>query len=180
MITEKATIKCECVYNEDRTHRLSWRRIWDKEKPMACVIMINPNMSDNIVTDRTTRLVENNICRLESYGGVCIVNLFSLLTPKLQMRWARDIDINDPENDKHIKKAAEEASIVILAWGKSAENNARILARANQIIELLAPYKEKFRVISDGKRNGLHPLAPACSMHWKLTNFEPDAKDETE
>ena len=86
MITEKTTIKCECVYNDTRTHRLSWRRVWDKEKPMACVIMINPNMSDSIVTDRTTRLVENNICRLESYGGVCIVNLFSLLTPKLQAR----------------------------------------------------------------------------------------------
>lgn len=122
MITEKDTIKCEAVFNDDKSHRLLWKRVWNKDKPMACVIMLNPCLSDNIVTDTTTSLVVNNVARLEEYGGVSIVNLFSLLTPKLQMRWARDIDINDLENDKYIKKAAEEASILILAWGKGAEN----------------------------------------------------------
>ena len=116
MITEKDTIKCEAVFNDDKTHRLLWKRVWNKEKPMACIIMLNPCLSDNIVTDTTTSLVVNNVARLEEFGGVSIVNLFSLLTPKLQMRWARDIDINDLDNDNYIKKAADEASVVILAW----------------------------------------------------------------
>ena len=180
MITEKETIKCEAIFTDDHQHRLYWKRVWNKDKPMACVIMLNPCMSDNIVTDTTTSLVVNNVARLEEYGGVSIVNLFSLLTPKLQMRWARDIDINDPENDKYIKKAAEEASIVILAWGKGAENNARIVDRANQVIDLLAAHKEKFRIISDGKRKSIHPLTPTCRMGWRLENFEPTTKDETE
>ena len=180
MITEKETIKCEAIFTDDHQHRLYWKRVWNKDKPMACVIMLNPCMSDNIVTDTTTSLVVNNVARLEEYGGVSIVNLFSLLTPKLQMRWARDIDINDPENDKYIKKASEEASTVILAWGKGAENNVRIVDRANQVIDLLAPHKEKFRVISDGKRKGLHPLTPTVRAQWTLESFEPDAKEETE
>ena len=178
MINEKETIKCEAVFNDDKSHRLLWKRVWNKDKPMACVIMLNPCMSDNIVTDTTTSLVVNNVARLEDYGGVSIVNLFSLLTPKLQMRWARDIDINDLENDKYIKKAAEEASIVILAWGKGAENNARIIDRANQVLDLLAPHKEKFRVISDGKRKGLHPLTPTVRAQWVLESYEHDTKDE--
>ena len=178
MITEKDTIKCEAVFNEDKTHRLLWKRVWNKEKPMACIIMINPCLSDNIVTDTTTSLVVNNVARLEEYGGVSIVNLFSLLTPKLQMRWARDIDINDLDNDNYIKKAADEASVVILAWGKGAELNVRITNRANQVLDLLAPHKEKFKVISDGERQGLHPLTPTIRAKWILESFEPTPKDE--
>lgn len=178
MIAEKDTIKCEAVFNDDKTHRLLWKRVWNKEKPMACVIMLNPCLSDNIVTDTTTSLVVNNVARLEEFGGVSIVNLFSLLTPKLQMRWARDIDINDLENDNYIKKAADEASVVILAWGKGAELNVRITNRANQVLDLLASHKEKFRVISDGERKGLHPLTPTIRAEWILESFEPTPKDE--
>ena len=180
MITEKETIKCEAIFTDDHQHRLYWKRVWNKDKPMACVITLHPSMSDNMVTDTTTSLCVNNVARLEDYGGIIIVNLFSLLTPKLQMRWARDIDINDPENDKYIKKAAEEASIVILAWGKGAENNVRIVNRANQVIDMLAAHKEKCRIISDGKRKSIHPLTPTCRMGWRLENFEPNTKDETE
>lgn len=178
MITEKDTIKCEAVFNDDKTHRFLWKRVWNKDKPLACVIMLNPCLSDNIVTDTTTSLVVNNIAKLEDFGGVSIVNLFSLLTPKLQMRWARDIDINDYGNDTYIKKAADEASTVILAWGKGAELNVRITNRAKQVIELLSGQEEKLKVISDGERSGIHPLTPSCRSRWVLESFKPTV-DET-
>ena len=177
MITEKDTIKCEAVFNDEKTHRFLWKRVWNKDKPLACVIMLNPCLSDNIVTDTTTSLVVNNISKLGEFGGVSIVNLFSLLTPKLQMRWARDIDINDYGNDTYIKKAADEASIVILAWGKGAELNVRITNRANQVIDLLSEHKEKLKVISDGKRKGIHPLTPSCRTQWILEDADLTQKD---
>ena len=177
MITEKDTIKCEAVFNDEKTHRFLWKRVWNKDKPLACVIMLNPCLSDNIVTDTTTSLVVNNIAKLGEFGGVSIVNLFSLLTPKLQMRWARDVDINDYGNDTYIKKAADEASIVILAWGKGAELNVRITNRANQVIELLLEHKEKLKVISDGKRQGIHPLTPSCRTQWILEDADLTQKD---
>lgn len=179
MITEKDTIKCEAVFNDLKTHRFLWKRVWNKDKPLACVIMLNPCLSDNIVTDTTTSLVVNNVAKLGEFGGVSIVNLFSLLTPKLQMRWARDIDINDYGNDTYIKKAADEASIVILAWGKGAELNVRITNRANQVIELLLEHKEKLKVISDGKRKGIHPLTPSCRTQWILEDADLTQKDES-
>lgn len=179
MITEKDTIKCEAVFNDDKTHRFLWKRVWNKDKPIACVIMLNPCLSDNIVTDTTTSLVVNNVAMLGEFGGVSIVNLFSLLTPKLQMRCARDIDINDYGNDTYIKKAADEASIIVLAWGKGAELNARITNRANQVIELLSEHKEKLKVISDGTRKGIHPLTPSCRTQWILEDADLTQKDET-
>ena len=166
MITEKETIKCEAIFNEDRTHRLFWKQVWNKDKPLACVVMINPCQANTVVTDTTTFLVVNNIYRLGDYGGVSIVNLFSLLTPKL--RFGTPAIVNDEENDSYIKKAAEEASVVILAWGKSSDTNLRIAERAGQVVELLATQKEKLRIISDGKRVALHPLTPSVRAKWCL------------
>ena len=172
MITEKDTIKCEAIFNEDRTHRYLWKRVWDKDKPTATVIMLNPCLADNIITDTTTSLVVNNIARLEEYGGVLIVNLFSLLTGKLNFRWNSDEDLNSEDNDAYIKKAAEESKTVILAWGKSADTNQRIEERVNQVLALLTPYTDKLKVITDGERDGLHPLTPALRRLWQLMPYD--------
>ena len=42
MITEKDTIKCEAVFNDNRTHRYLCKRVWNKDKPCIAVIMLNP------------------------------------------------------------------------------------------------------------------------------------------
>ena len=39
MITERDTIKCEAVFNEDRTHRYLWKRVWNRDNPLATVIV---------------------------------------------------------------------------------------------------------------------------------------------
>ena len=168
MITEKETIKCEAIFNEDRTHRLLWKQVWDKEKPLVCVVMLNACMANTVITDTTTYLVVNNVYRLGDYGGVAIVNLFSLLTPKL--RFDTSAILNDEENDSYIKKAAEEASVVILAWGKAADTNLRIAERAKQVVALLGDQKEKLCIISDGKRMGQHPLTPSVRAEWILND----------
>lgn len=67
MKIEKETIRCEAVFNEEHTHRYLWKRIWNKDKALAAVIMLNPCMADTIVTDTTTFLVVNN---LASIGAV--------------------------------------------------------------------------------------------------------------
>ena len=95
------------------------------------------------------------------------------------MRWARDIDINDLENDNYIKKAAEEAEVIILAWGRGAELNVRISNRAKMVIEALSKYQDKFKVISDGKRNMIHPLTPTVRSSWILEDYIPSPTEET-
>lgn len=168
MITEKDTIKCESIFNDEHTHRYLWKRVWDKDKPMVAVVMLNPCHADNIITDTTTSLVVNNVARLEGYGGVEIVNLFSMLTTKLNFRNNSNDDLNDPDNDTYIKKAAEECKAVILAWGKSVDSNMSISERAVEVVNLLMPYKDKLYIISDGERKGVHPLTPSVRGEWLL------------
>lgn len=172
MLTEKDTIKCEAIFNDDRTHRFSWKRVWNKDKPLCAVIMLNPSLSDNIMTDTTTTLVVNNVARLESFGGVVIVNLYSILTNKLNFRWNSDDDLNAKENDHYIMKAAEECEAVIIAWGKAGEHHPRIMERVSSVLDILSPYREKFLFISDGERNGLHPLTPTIRSEWILKTYD--------
>lgn len=180
MITEKDTIKCEAIFNDNKTHRFLWRQVWDSKKPLACVIMINPCLADTKILDTTTFLTLNNVCRLGDYGGVAIVNLFSILTPKLHFN--STAKLNDEANDGYIKKAAEEASVVILAWGKSVDTNIRLYNRSREVIDLLSDQKEKFRIISDGERISMHPLTPSVRARWVLVDatewLEASKKDD--
>lgn len=172
MITDKDVIKCESVFSDDRSHRFLWKRTWDKEKPSVAVVALNPAHADNILIDTTTALIVNNVARLEHYGGVQIVNLFSQLTPKLNFRWNSPDELNDPQNDSYIMKAADECQLVILAWGKGADANANIEKRAVEVINKLQKYKDKLCVICDENgRNGLHPLTPSLRNGWILKPF---------
>jgi len=177
MLNEKDTIRCESVFNDDRTHRFLWKRVWDKDKPIACVIMLNPCIADNIINDLTTNLVVNNIARLEKYGGVIIVNLFSMLTSKLNFRWNSDQDLNLPENDECIKKSANESDVIVLAWGKSADSNQRIAARAEHVVAMLAEHRDKMMIITDGDKRMIHPLTPSCRSYWDLLPFDSMAEE---
>lgn len=170
MIEEKDTIKCSVVFNDERTHRLYWKRVWNKEKPLAAVLALNPATSDTIIADTTTTLICNNVAKMQEYGGVIIVNLYSLLTSKLDFRWNSDKDLNDAENDNYIVKAAEESAIVILAWGRAEKNN-RISERAKAVTSLLKKHKDKLFVISDGSKDRIHPLTPTVRSRWLLKTF---------
>ena len=172
MIIEKDTIKCEAIFNDEHTHRYLWRRVWDKDKPTIAIIMLNPCHADNIVTDTTTSLVVNNVAKLQEYGGVEILNLYSKLTTKIKFKEETDEELNDKENDSYILKTVAASSKTILAWGKASSSNVRIEERANAVIEMLKEHHDKMYMISDGERIGLHPLTPSIRSQWILEKCE--------
>jgi hypothetical protein len=139
--------------------------------------MLNPASSTGIKTDLTSQLVLNNISNLEIYGGVIIVNLYSKITTKLNFKCNFPDELNLAENDSYIQNSAEEADVVILAWGKGIDSNKQIAARAKEVLELLSAYKDKMKVISDGEKKSLHPLVPSCRQGWLLVDFN-DNTDE--
>ena len=106
MKTETTTVKSKALFSDDRTHRLLLRKEWDKTKPTAMVILINPNSADTLNYDLTTMLVINNLNQL-GYGAVNIVNLYSIITLKLTLLRNSDEDLLDEENDTVIEQFAE-------------------------------------------------------------------------
>ena len=133
--------------------------------------MLNPCVADTLTMDTTTFLVVNNIAKLEEYGGVIIVNLFSMMTNKISFRWNSDEDLNGPDNDNYIRKAAADSGVVVLAWGRTQDTNQRVADRATAVLRLLQDSKEKLRILSDGQRDGIHPLTPSVRSEWVLKPF---------
>lgn len=176
MITEKETIKCESIFSEDKQHRYLLKRVWNKSKPLATVIMLNPCDADSLITDTTTFLVVNNVARMEKFGGVAILNLYSKLCQKLDLKWNSDEDLNNKENDEYILNTAKEAEAIILAWGRAQDTNKRVEERALNVINLLLQFREKIFLLSDGQRIGMHPLTPSLRNQWILEPFDEAIK----
>ena len=108
MITEKTNIRMDSIFSDDKKHRFLLRRSWAKEGKIATVIAINPNSADYLITDVTTMSVYNGLARLGEYAAVNIVNLYSLVTPKMSFRKSDD-ELNVLDNDKMILRLQQKA-----------------------------------------------------------------------
>jgi hypothetical protein len=176
MLTEKAILKTEAAFSEDRRHRYILRKEWGNKRPKATIIMTNPSTADLLNMDYTTLYIMNNIVKLD-FGTVDIVNLTSKMTTKLDVK--NDLEA-DEENFNIICKSAERSDKVILAWGKLGENNKKVRDVQNALLERLKPFKEKLCVIAcESGESGFHPLAPQIRFSWILTKYEPPKAPES-
>ena len=172
MLTDKATVKTEAIFSEDRKHRYLLRKEWEPKKPKATIIMTNPSTADMLTMDYTTLYIMNNVVKLD-FGSIDIVNLVSKMTLKLDV--PKDLDPKlDADNVDFIIKSAEKADKVIIAWGKMGENNAKVRDAQDCLLEHLKPFKDKLCVIgNDSGGSGYHPLAPQIRFSWVLKKYEP-------
>jgi len=108
------------VMSDDRAHRYWLARIWDRTRPILVVCMFNPSTADANRDDPTI----SRLCKWATrwgYGGILVVNLYSLRTSdptELQgcerqafgdaqpEAWAAALDI-----------AARQETPVLVAWG---------------------------------------------------------------
>jgi hypothetical protein len=177
MLTDKATVKTEAIFSDDRKHRYILRKEWDAKKPRATIIMTNPSTANMLTMDYTTLYIMNNIVTLD-FGSVDIVNLVSKMTTKLNVKEDMDLKPNT-ENIDFILKSAEKSDKVIIAWGKLGENNKKVRDVQDSLLERLKPFKEKLCVIASGNGDsGFHPLAPQIRFSWTLKKYEPPKAPE--
>ena len=171
MLTETSTIKSKAVFSDDKKHRLLLKKEWDKSKPTATIILINPNTADTLNVDTTKMLIINNLNKL-GLGSVDIVNMYSRIALKLYFRFNSDKDLLDSENDEIILKSAEKSDKIIIAWGSVGNNSQRVRNRQKDILEMLANYNDKICIITDGETSkGYHPLTPKVREEWFLKPY---------
>ena len=168
MLEETTTIRSKAIFSDDKEHRLLLRKEWDSEKPTAMVIMINPNTADTVNFDMTTMLVLNNVSRL-GFGSVNIVNLYSKIMEKLNLRFNGDDELIHDEADEIIQQYAAMSDAIIIAWGTIGKNTLRVRERQKYLLELIKQHAGKMYKIG---RNACNPLTPAVRREWTLEPYE--------
>lgn len=161
----QTTLTTTAEFSENGKKRYLLTKTWDEKKPHLAIIMSSPSEASGVALDNTTMLVLNNASRL-GYGTVSIVNLFSTIG-NLKECFAED---SDKENLKYIDSTAKNADIVVYASGVGKATNKAFIKRQTQVLEILKPYENKLRCLSDkeGSSRFQHPLSPAVRT-WYLS-----------
>jgi hypothetical protein len=105
----------DAVISECGKYRYLLRRTWDRAKPRALFVMLNPSTADAEIDDATIR----SCIRLSKglgYGSFEVVNLFGLrATDPTEL--AKADDPIGPLNEKVSAAAIMRCDVAICAWG---------------------------------------------------------------
>lgn len=142
----------------NQNHRLTLRRSWIGDGGIVNWIMLNPSTADDKFDDPTIRKC-CGFAKRWGYSGIIVTNLFAYRAtyPKDLHSLIQDgkLDIAIGEgNDEAIANAANEADLVVMAWGANA---ARYQNRVADVMRMfIAP--SCIGLTKDG-----HPLHPCMA-----------------
>lgn len=128
-----AAIKRYALIDESGLYRYNLTRTWGSGERLL-FIMLNPSTADGERDDATIRRCIG-FAKQWKYGAIEVVNLFALrATDPMELINCRYRDgVSDPvgpDNNHHIRKAADRAERIIAAWGSWAKPSFRDRAKA--------------------------------------------------
>jgi len=118
-------------FSPDRIHRYSLWRIWDREKPYAAFVGLNPSTADEQKNDPTVRRCIN-YARDWGYGGLIMLNIFAYRSTDPGNLYTASDPVG-PENDSFIGNVSSRAGVTVAAWG----NHGDFLNRGREVMTLL-------------------------------------------
>lgn len=136
------------TFSACRTYRYAlWRR-WGRGD-YVMFIGLNPSTADETNDDPTIRRCIG-FARAWGYGALCMANLFAFrATQPADMK--RAADPVGAENDHVLRQLADQAGVVVAAWGAHGTYKGR-----DQSVRLLVPDLHYLRLTKDGHPG--HPL----------------------
>lgn len=127
---------------ESEQYRTKLYRAWDDTLPSILWVMMNPSLADAQVDDRTVYR-----CRAFStdwgYGRMWVGNTFAYRCTA-QKRLLEVSDPVGPENDKHLLEMAQDASLIVFAYGKP---HPSLRARGLQVAEMFRRHGHDLHVL---------------------------------
>lgn len=105
----------DAVISDCGNYRYLLRRTWDRSKPRALLVMLNPSTADARQDDATIRSCVRLLVGL-GYGSMEVVNIFGYrATDPSELNVA--LDPIGPENERIVSAAVQRCDTVICAWG---------------------------------------------------------------
>lgn len=122
----------KAAFSPCRNYRYMLTRRWG-HGPTLCWVMLNPSTADAFRADNTLTKCIGFTKRAGRFGGLTIVNLYSLRSTDPKALWTHKDPIG-PLGDQFITEQAAGRSHVIAAWGTHGARNGR----GDQVAHMLA------------------------------------------
>lgn len=119
------------VFSADRRHRYRLWRTWDDSKRPLTFVMLNPSIADEHDNDPTVERCQRRAVAM-GYGGLRVANIFALCSTDPAALYVEPDPVG-PDNDAAILALAQEAGLVICAWG----NHGNLHGRGEAVLTLL-------------------------------------------
>lgn len=147
----KTKMQTSAVFSKDRLYRYSLTRRWGPGEAVNFV-MLNPSTADEEDDDATIRRCLG-YARSWGYDALVVTNLYAwrATDPKVLARAETPIG---PDNDDHIRDAAETSDIAVCAWGNHAD--AARAAAVRQILRDVGADAYMLKLTKAGRPS--HPL----------------------
>lgn len=146
---------------DSENHRYLLTRIWNKDLPLLCLVMLNPSDADHERNDPTI-LNCIRFARHWRYGGIIVVNLFSYRTSKPRQLYALDYAaVVGALNNRYISEAVAESDRTIVAWGNHGIFN-------NRDLEVLGLIRERTEPMCFGLTKSNMPLHPLARGKYRI------------
>lgn len=114
-------------------------------------IGLNPSTADEVRNDNTVRRCINYSADW-GYDALCMTNMFGYRATEPNDMKAQS-DPNGPDNDYWLRRIAENASVIVCAWG----THGVFRDRESQVLDLLSDFPlHALKITSKGHPN--HPL----------------------
>lgn len=153
-------------YSACESYRYGLSRVWDKTRPAVLFVMLNPSTADEHRNDPTVARCETRARRM-GFGGLAVANLFAFRAtrPADLKRAAEPVG---PLNDAVLAHWAQEAEMVIAAWGVHG-------AHAGRAAQVAGSLPEDTRVL--GLTRHGHPRHPLyVAFDTMPANWPSDAR----
>lgn len=148
-----SNISSSSQFDSARTYRYLLTRQWgEDEQNFINFILLNPSTADETKDDPTMRRCIN-FAKQWGYDGMYVTNLFAYRsTDPKKLKQVKDPI--GPENDDYIKKYANRAQRVVVAWG----NHGELYGRGKDVIEMLSGIEGVCCLGKTKKGEPRHPL----------------------
>jgi hypothetical protein len=113
----------ETIFSPCRIYRYALWREWIGGDGYVMFVGLNPSTADEILDDQTIRRCIA-FAKAWGYGGLYMTNLFAFRATKPKDMKVVDDPIG-PENDLYLMALAEEAGVIVAAWGANGTHRGR-------------------------------------------------------
>jgi len=168
-VVTRGTSEAWATYSSDGLYRYLLGRVWDPDRALLVVCLLNPSTATELKLDPTLRRVRGFALR-DGYGGFLVVNVFAYRsTDPRALRTATDPV--GPRNDAAIVRACEAPTLarIVAGWGRPA---TVAIARRMSAVRNALPIRRAWHVFGKLTQGGQprHPLylrADTAILKWR-------------